>query len=103
MRTLALARQENCSTSSRSSRTRPLKDSTNGFLPWRAGLDERRGRLGEAAPVPERVRGQLGAVVAPHMLGGATLARERLQDADGVLGGDVVRGVHRQRLAGELV
>jgi hypothetical protein len=48
-------------------------------LPRGAGLDERGLGRREATPVAQRVRGQLGAVVAAHMLRGAALAREAVQ------------------------
>ena len=57
----------------------------------------------EAAPVAERVRGQLGAVVAAHVRGRAALVGEPLEHGDGLVGVDAPRDVHRQRLAGELV
>ena len=44
----------------------------------------------EAAPVSERVRGQLGAVVAAHMRGRAALAGEPLEHGDGLVGVDAV-------------
>src|SRR5439155_1255046 len=74
-----------------------------GVLPRRARVDvaSRDGR--EATPIPERVRGQLGAVVAADVRRGAALGGQALEHRDGLIGGDAAVDVHRQRLAGVLV
>ncbi len=42
-----------------------------GILPWRSGLDVARARLRETTPVPQRIGGELGSVVAADERGRA--------------------------------
>src|ERR1035437_5688856 len=72
-------------------------------LPRRARLDERGAGLGEHAPVLERVRGHLRAVVHPQELRGAALGDQPLQRRDDHVRVDAARDQHHQRLARELV
>src|SRR3954463_11087360 len=53
-----------------------------GVLPRRAGLDERGLGAAEATPVAQRVRGQLGPVIATHVRRRAALAGEPLEHGD---------------------
>src|SRR3954468_8663217 len=74
-----------------------------GVLPGRAGLAERRCGPAVATPVSERVRGQLGTVVAADVRGRAAPSGEALEHGDGLVCVDAPRDVHRQRLGRELV
>src|SRR4051812_42017572 len=55
-----------------------------GGLPGRAGLAERRCGPAVATPVSERVRGQLGTVVAADVRGRAAPSGEALEHGDGL-------------------
>src|SRR3954469_17088496 len=103
MTTAASARQLNCSTSSSSSRRRPLKDSTNGFCQGEPGSMNAVPARRKLTPVSERVRGQLRSVVTAHVRGRAALVGEALEHGHGLVGVDAAGDVDRERLAGELV
>jgi hypothetical protein len=75
-----------------------------GVLPRTAGVDVARAGSGEAAPVLQRVRGHLGAVVAAHELRrAATCPGQPFKDIDGRVRVDAPRALDLQGLAGELV
>lgn len=75
-----------------------------GVLPGRAGVDVARAGSGEAAPVPEGVGGELGAVVHPdEAREGAPPADDLVEAGDDGVGVDGVGDQVGQRLPGELV
>jgi len=73
-----------------------------GLHPGRAGLDVAGAGPGEPAPVPQRVGGQLGPVVAADELREAAAGGDLVQHGDGGVGVDRVGGQVGERLAGEL-
>jgi hypothetical protein len=82
---------------SSSSRTREANDSTYGFCQGER-LDVGAAGAAEAAPVAERVRGQLGAVVAADVLGRASaVGDETIEHPDGRVGVDPPLALDRQR------
>ena len=74
-----------------------------GVLPGRSGLDVGGVGAPDAAPVSQRGRDELGAVVHAQMSGGASLGDEALDGGDDAVGVDAVRRVDAEGLSGELV
>ena len=75
-----------------------------GVLPGRAELDVARSGTREAAPVAQRVRGQLRAVVRADVLGGAaTKGRQTIKHRHRGVCVDVPLAADGERLAGVLV
>src|SRR3954451_12999836 len=103
MTTTASARQLNCSTSSSSSRRRPLKDSTNGFCQGDPGSMNavpawrKRHQSLSACAVSSGPLSQRTCAGAPRLVG------EALEHVDGLVCVDAARDVDRERFAGELV
>ena len=101
--TCASRRVPNSSMFNSSSRTRPLKLSTNGFSHGDARFDVAGGRAVQTAPVAQRPGDELGPVVHPQMRRRAPLGDERVDDRDDIVGSAVASDAHGQRLAGVLV
>ena len=75
-----------------------------GVLPRRSGLDVGRPGTGESAPVAQRVRRELRAVVTTNELRGpAANGDEPLERDDSAVSVDASFALHLQRLARELV
>jgi hypothetical protein len=75
-----------------------------GVLPWRAGLDVGAAGAGEPAPIPERIGGELWAVVTAHELRcPAPLGDQALELRDGGVRVDATLALDGQRLASELI
>ena len=74
-----------------------------GVLPGRAGLDVGGVGAPDAAPVPQRGRDELGAVVHTQVRWSPSLVHELLDGGDDAVGADAARGVDGEGLSGELV
>lgn len=103
-RTWTSSRVWNCSQARNSSRNRPLNDSQDPVLPRGSGVDVGRVDPGVAAPVDQRVGGQLGAVVHADVLRPPPQGGDQLvEDRHGRVGGERTRRPGSQRLPRELV
>src|ERR1700685_2861447 len=75
-----------------------------GVLPGGAGLDVSAPGAGEAAPVPQRVGGELRAVVAANELRrAAPRDNEAIKNSDSRVGVDSPAALDGEGLAGELI